>query len=261
MGTDKHNRTKKPDGVLIGIIIGVTVLVSFVIIAVAVFSFAVLRFFGYRNPVERYFETKKTQAALDEKYPGHDFTLDTAYGWGEYGYYFGIYGTDENGIRFRVQWIEGEMDDYYQREWNQFFYGKKIVEYQNGLRDEYFPQIPYVDTYEYSTDDKFDFVGDRYKKEFFESVDDAIKASKDGRFDTRVTFKGIDLDTADDEEVRRFAESMADSLMWLHDKTDYDHIAINSFYYIEYDEYGAGFKTKDELVADIKERIERERQR
>ena len=55
MGTDKHNRTKKPDGVLIGIIIGVTVLVSFVIIAVAVFSFAVLRFFGYRNPVERYF--------------------------------------------------------------------------------------------------------------------------------------------------------------------------------------------------------------
>ncbi len=54
---------------------------------------------------------------------------------------------------------------------------------------------------------------------------------------------------------------MADSMMWLHEVTGYYHIAINSFYYIDHDEYGAGFKTKDEVVDYIIERVERERNR
>ena len=101
-----------------------------------------------------------------------------------------------------------------------------------SLRDEYFPQIPYVDTYEYAKDDSFDFPGELHKKVFFQTVDEAIEASKAGIFDTDVTFKGINLDTADDDEVRRFAESMADSMMWLHEVTGYHHIIINSFSYI-----------------------------
>ena len=240
------------------IIIGVLAVVTVIIFVIV---HAVLGFFGYLNPWKRYRLTRKTETLLDKKYPEHDFTFDTAYDWSEYGFYFNIYATDENGVRFRVQWIEGEMDDhYYCIEWNDFFYGNKIVEYQNSLRDEYFPQIPYVDTYEYAKDDSFDFPGELHKEVFFQSVDEAIEASKAGIFDTDVTFKGIDLDTADDDEVRRFAESMADSMMWLHEVTGYHHIMINSFSYIEYDEYGAGVKTKEELVDKIIERIERERE-
>ena len=95
---------------------------------------------------------------------------------------------------------------------------------------------------------------DLHKKVFFQSLDEAIEASKDGIFDTDVTFT-IDLDTADDDEVRRFAESMADSMMWLHEVTGYYHIMINSF------SYGAAYETKDELVDYIIERIEHERER
>ena len=53
---------------------------------------------------------------------------------------------------------------------------------------------------------------------------------------------------------------MADSMMWLHEVTGYYHIMINSFSYIEYDETGAGVKTKEELVDKIIKRIERERE-
>ena len=241
------------------IIIGVLAVVAVIIYVVI---HAVLGFFGYLNPLERYLLTRKTETLLAKKYPEHDFTFDTDYDWAEYGFYFNIYATDENGVRFRVQWIEGEMDDhYYCVEWNDFFYGNKIVEYQNSLRDKYFPQIPYVDTYEYAKDDSFDFPGELHKKVFFQSVDEAIEASKAGIFDTDVTFKGIDLSTADDDEIRHFAESMADSLMWLHEVTGYYHIMINSFSYIEYDGSGAGVKTKEELVDKIIKRIERERER
>ncbi|MCR5605098.1 MAG: hypothetical protein K6G27_15560 [Lachnospiraceae bacterium] len=99
-----------------------------------------MQIFGYLNPWERYRLTRKTETLLDKKYQEHDFTFDTDYDWSEYGFYFNICATDDNGVRFRVQWIEGEMDDhYYCVEWNDFFYGNKIVEYQNSLRDEYFP--------------------------------------------------------------------------------------------------------------------------
>ena len=65
------------------------------------------------------------------------------------------------------------------------------------------------------------------------------------------SFKGIDLYTADDEEIKKFAESIADSLMWLSDETGYYDIRISSFYYRKADEYGAGFKNRDELVESI----------
>ncbi|MCR5605099.1 MAG: hypothetical protein K6G27_15565 [Lachnospiraceae bacterium] len=117
-----------------------------------------------------------------------------------------------------------------------------------------------MDTYEYAKDDPFDFPGELHKEVFFQSVDEAIKAGKAGIFDTDVIFKGIDLDTADDDEVRCFAESMADSMMWLHEVTGYHHIIINSFSYIECDEYGAGVKVKEELVDKIIERIEHGRE-
>ena len=244
--------------------IGIIVIGIIVVVAILIYGavHAVMGFFGYLNPLERYWLTRKTETLLEKKYPEHDFTFDTDYDWAEYGFYFNIYATDENVVRFRVQWIEGEMDDhYYCVEWNDHFYGNKIVEYQNRLRDDYFPQIPYVDSYEYAKDDSFDFPGELHKKVFFQTLDEAIEASKDGIFYTDVTFKDIDLETADDDEVRRFAESMADSMMWLHEVTGYYHIAINSFYYIDHDEYGAGFKTKDEVVDYIIERVERERNR
>ena len=66
------------------------------------------------------------------------------------------------------------------------------MEYQNGLRDKYFPQIPYVDTYEYCHD-SYHFVRGPYKEVLFESLDEAIEGSKYNAFDTDVTYKGIDL--------------------------------------------------------------------
>ena len=225
------------------------------------FIHGVMAFFGYATPVEREFLRRKTDAALEKRYAGHDFTVEMNSGWGEYGYYKGMTATDENGIEFMAQWIDGELDDRYHEEWNKFYYGEKIVEYQNSLRDELFPQIPYVDTYEYSADETYDFFRGPYKEVFFESMDEAIEGSKSNRFDTYVTFKGIDLYKADDEEIERFADSMADSLMWLYDETGYHSIRINDFSYSVADEYGDGVKNKDELTDSIIKDIERARKR
>ncbi len=247
---------KKSSKIVIGIIIGA---VTFAIVIVFMIVHAVLGFFGYKNPVERYYLKLKTDVALEKKYPGHDFDVREDHGWGEYGYAVGLYGTDESGIEFWVQWVDGEMQDKYREKWNKYYYGKKLVEYQNSLRDKYFPQIPYVDTYEYCMDDMFYFYRGSFKEVFYESMDDAIEGSKENAFNTDVTFKGIDLDTADDAELERFADSMADSLMWLYDETGYYDIRINNFYYRMADEYGSGFKTKEELADSIIKKIKVER--
>ena len=39
--------------------------------------------------------------------------------------------------------------------------------------------------------------------------------------------------------------------MWLSDETGYRDIRIGSFYYRKADEYGSGFKNRDELVESI----------
>ena len=236
---------KKSNKIVVGVILAV---VAFGILR---FIHGVFWFFGYMNPVERYYLKQKTDITLEKKYPEHDFDVREDHGWGEYGYSVGLYGTDEAGIEFRVQWVDDEMQDRYREEWNKYYYGEKLVEYQNSLRDKYFPQIPYVDTYEYYPNDTFNFNRGPYKEVFFESMDDAIEGSKYCAFDTDVTFKGIDLNTADDEELKKFAESIADSLMWLSDETGYCDIWIGPFHYREADESGSGFENKDELVESI----------
>lgn len=243
-----------------------TTVIIIAVVAIVIFGvFKVVRgvfwFLGYETPVERYYYVQKTEKALAEKYPGHSFSVREEHGWAEYGYYVAIYGTDEAGIEFWVQWVEGEMQDRYCEESNRYYYGKKLVEYQNDLRDKYFPQIPYVDTYEYATDETYYFVRGPYKEVLFESMDDAIEGSKYNAFDTEVTFKGIDIYTADDEEIKKFAGSIADSLMWLADETGYCDVRIGDFYYRAADEYGSGFKDKDELVESIMQKIEREKNR
>ena len=249
---------KKTNKFSIVMIIAVVALVLFVIYKII---HGVFWFFGYETPVERYYFKVKTEATLEKKYPEHDFDVREEHGWAEYGYYVAYYGKDEAGIEFWVQWVEDEMQDRYCEEYNKYYYGEKITEYQNSLRDKYFPQIPYVDTYEYSPDDTYYFVRGRYKEVLFESMNDAIEGSKDNAFNTNVTFRGIDLYTADDEELKKFADSIADSLMWLSDETGYCDIHIGSFYYRKADEYGSGFKNKDELVESIIEEIMRERKR
>ena len=235
------------------------IIIAFVIVMVLWFIHGVMRFFGYRNPVERYYEKTKAKATLEKRYPEHDFEVEGVFGSGEYGYYHSLSATDEDGVEFRVQWVEGELQDWYHEAWNEANYGKKLVEYQNDLRDKYFPKIPYVDTYEYSKDDEYEFAIGPVREVFFESMEEAIEESKRGRFDTSVTFKDIDIITANDDEIMRFADSIADSLMWLHDETGYSDVRINDFHYIVDDENVAGSKTKDELIEDIIREIERDR--
>ena len=250
---------KKSGNVTVWIIIAVSLLAVYGLFKIV---HGIFWFLGYETPIERYYYVLKTDAALEEKSPGHDFDVREDHGWGEYGYSVGIYGKDEAGIEFWVQWVEGEMQDRYREEYNKHYYGAKLVEYQNSLRDKYFPQIPYVDTYEYDTHDTFSFYSrGPYRDVFFESMDDAIEGSKYSNFDTDVTFKGIDLYTADDEEIDKFAESIADSLLWLYDETGYNHISIGRFYYIPPDEYGSGFKDRDELVEWIIKDIMRQREK
>ncbi len=247
---------KKTNNASTWIIIAAVLIALFVIFKIVK---GVFWFFGYETPIERKYSVLRTHKALEEKYPGHDFDIREEHGWAEYGYYVALYATDENGIEFWVQWVEDEMQDRYCEEWNKHYYGEKITEYQNGLRDKYFPQIPYVDTYEYS-DDEYYFVRGRYKEVLFESMDDAIEGSKDNGFDTEVTFKGIDLYTADDEELEKFAGSIADSLMWLSDETGYCDIRIGDFYY-RAAKYGGEFENKDELVESIMKKIMRMREK
>ena len=247
---------KKSGKIAIGIIIAVAVVAAIVFF---MFICGILAIFGYKNPVERFHYKLKTEHALEKKYPGHDFDVEAKLNSGEYGFSLGIYAKDENGIDFRVQWVDDSMEDHYHDEWNELYYGEKLVEYQNGLRDEYFPQIPYVDTYEYYQYNTFLFYRGPYKEVFFESMDDAIEGSKYNAFNTKVTFKGIDLDTADDAELERFADSIADSLMWLYDETGYYDIRINDFHYRAADESGAGFITKEELVDSIIKNVKLDR--
>ena len=175
---------KKTGKIVIGIIIAVVVIVIFTIF---MFIRAVLGFLGYMNPVERYYLKLKTDVTLEKKYPEHDFEVRENHGWGEYGYAVGLYGKDEAGIEFWVQWVDDEMQDKYHEEWNKYYYAEKLVEYQDSLRDKYFPQIPYVDTYEYSRDDSFYFYRGSFKEVFYESMDDAIEGSKENGFYTDVT--------------------------------------------------------------------------
>ena len=252
---------KKKKSGNIGTVIIVTATLG---LAVGIVCFNVVRgifwFTGYLTPMQRNRYRRDSLKALEEKYRDHDFSVDTYFGSGEYGYYLNIYGKDENGIEFDVQWVEGEMQDRYHEEWNKFYYGEKLVEYQNTLRDKYFPQIPYVDTYEYSDEESFHFVSGPYRDVFFESMDEAVEGTKCCSFDTDVTYKGIDLDTADDEELERFAESMADSLIWLYEETGYYSIWIEPFYYKGYDESGDPVKSREELVEDIIKRAKRRRE-
>ncbi|MCR5687610.1 MAG: hypothetical protein K6G58_06275 [Lachnospiraceae bacterium] len=239
---------KRSGKIALWIIIGVAVIAIAIIFMII---HAVFWFLGYKNPVERYYLKLKTDVALEMKYPEHDFDVRVDHGWGEYGYSVGIYGMDENGIEFWVHWVDDDMQDKYHEEWNEYYYGEKIVEYQDSLRDKYFPQIPYVDTYEYSRDKMFYFYRGSFKEVFFESMNDAIEGSKENAFNTDVTYKGIDIYTADDEELQQFAESIADSLMWLYEETGYYDIRINDFHYRGADEDGAGSKTKEELADSI----------
>ena len=242
-----------------GTTIIIAVSVAFGAAMISVLVYAVLSFFGYKTPIERMLIKWKTDATLENRYPGHDFDIKSKFGSSEYGYYFNMHATDENGVEFLVQWVDGSLEDHYHDEWNRYYYGEKIVEYQNSLREKYFPQIPYVDTYEYYPYDTYEFKKGSFKEVFFESLDDAIEGSKDNAFDTEVTFKGIDLDTANDEEIQMFAESIADSLLWLYDETGYYDIRINNFYYRVADEYDTGFKTKEELADSIIKQIEVEK--
>ncbi len=249
-------RMKRSDSIIAAIIIGIILIVFATVLKVVL---GALGFFGYVNPAERFIRKLETDSALEEKYPGHDFDVETKLALGEYGYSFNIYATDENGIRFWVQWVEDEIQDHYHDEWNEYYYGKKLVEYQNSLRDELFPQIPYVDTYEYYKYDTYHFYAGPYKEVFFETMDDAIEGSKSCSFNTDVTFKGIDLYTADEDEIERFAESMADSLMWLYEETGYRDIRINNFSYRKYDDEGQIYETRDELVESIIKNIKLDR--
>ena len=242
------------------VIIIVGLVIAAVVVPIYTAIHAVMAFFGYLNPLERAQYKRKTQATLEKRYPEHDFSVETVFGSGEYGYYLNIHATDENGIEFRVQWVEGEMEDHYHDEWNEFYYGQKLVEYQNGLRDKYFPQIPYVDTYEHDTSDLYEFARGPYQEVFFTSLDEAVEGSKCGRFATKVTFQGIDLETADDAELERFAASLADSMTWLYEQTGYKDIRINNLHYHEYDEYGSGYKTKEDFADAIVKQIKFDRE-
>lgn len=68
---------KKSSKIVIGIIIGA---VTFAIVIVFMIVHAVLGFFGYKNPVERYYLKLKTDVALEKKYPGHDFDVREDHG-------------------------------------------------------------------------------------------------------------------------------------------------------------------------------------
>ena len=239
--------------IIIGIIIAAVVIAAFMLVS------QVLRIFGYVNPVERYYYKLKTNAALEAKYPGHDFNVVADLPFGEYGFSLVIKATDEEGIDFTVHWAHEEMEDHYHEEWNEAHYGKEIAEYQNSLKDKYFPQIPYVDSYEYYPYESYHFYRGLFKEEFFESLDEAIEGSKYNNFDTKVTFGGIDLDTADDAELEKFAGSIADSLIWLNKETGYYDIRINSFHYRAYDESSDTYTPRDDLVESIIKNVKLDR--
>ena len=72
------NRNSKKGRVIICIIIVVVFLVLFGIFQIVR---GVFWFFGYETPVERYYSVLKTDAALEKKYPGHDFDVREEHGW------------------------------------------------------------------------------------------------------------------------------------------------------------------------------------
>ena len=236
---------KKSVKIIIGIIIAVAAVMVLLLIR------ATLGIIGYVSPTERLSRKVKTDAFLENKYPGHDFDVSVKQFFSDPGFSCKVVATDENGIEFTVVGTGDKMEDHYHEVYNELHYGQKLVEYQNGLRDRYFPQIPYVDTYEYSPYDTYHFFTGPFREVFFESMDDAIEGSKYCNFDTKVTFEGIDLDTADDNELEVFADSVAGSLMWLNKETGYNDIRINGFHYRPADGTGAGYETKEELADSI----------
>ena len=202
---------KKPF-VIVGIIV-----VGIALVAIPIVR-GIYRIIGYSTPVDRFLIKKKTEAALKERYPEHDFDVWTELPLGEYGYSLRLLATDEEGVEFWMHWIDDELEDHYHGEWNKAHYGKAVVAYQDKLRDRYFTEMPYVASYEYYPYDSYVFFGKSDEERFFESPEDAIEGSKDCCFDTSVTFTGIDIDTVDGEELQQFAESLADSMIRIQEE-------------------------------------------
>ena len=231
--------------IVIGIIIAAAV------IAVILVLRMILGIFGYLTFAERSYLAAKTDAALELRYPDHDFDVKAELYFAEVGFGTKLTATDENGIDFWMHWLDDGLEDHYHDRWNETYYGKELVEYQNGLRDRYFADIPYISSYEYYPYETYHFYRGPYKEVFFGSLDEAIEGSRACSFDTDVTFSGIDLDTADDEELEQFAGSIADTMIWLQEETGYYDVKISSFQYRAYDESTGKRTSREELVDRI----------
>lgn len=168
---------------------------------------------------------------------------------------FRLLATDEEGVEFWMHWNNDELEDHYHDEWNRVHYGKAVVAYQDRLRDRYFAQMPYVASYEYYPYDSYLFYRGPFAERFFESAEDAVDGSRSCCFDTTVTFTGIDLDTADGEELQQFAESLADSMIRIREETGYYEVKINSFQYWAYIERSDTYTAREDLVDSIVKKV------
>jgi hypothetical protein len=195
---------------------------------------------GYRTPIERQKIKKDAKTFLENKYPDHDFEIEVKQNRGEFGFGLELHATDEEGIRFWINHLGNQFEDHYHEEWNKQHYGHDLKVYQDGLRDKYMTQMPYIASYNYDQYDTISFYRGDYNERFFESFEDALESSKYCSFSTKVVFTGIDFDTVDGDDLQTFAESMTDFLLRLHNETGYYDIYISddNGHHFHYNETG-----------------------
>ncbi len=213
---------------------------------------------GYKTPSQRQKVKMEAKGFLENKYPDHEFEVEVKQNRGEFGFGLELHATDEEGIRFWINYWNNQFEDHYHEEWNKKHYGHDLKVHQDELRDEYMPQMPYIASYEHGQYDTVTFYRGDYNDRFFESFDDALESSKCCSLSTKVTFTGIDFDTVDGEDLQVFAESMTDFLLLLHNETGYYDIYIDddSGHHFHYNE--TGDNTRDAVMDSIINSIKRD---
>ncbi len=96
---------KKPF-VIVGIIV-----VGIALVAIPIVH-GIFRLIGYTSPLEQFMIRKKTEAALAQRYPTHDFDVRTEQPFGEFGYSLRLLATDEEGVEFWMHWNNDELEDH-----------------------------------------------------------------------------------------------------------------------------------------------------
>lgn len=214
-------------------------------------------FVNYKTENELKEIKEKANSYLNEKYPGHEFTLNIIQSRSEFGYGHYIEAIDEKGVEFSVsnRYDKYFEDDYCLR-YNMFHYSDDIIKYINNVSKRFLGTNSYIKEYKPYKYDTFIFYAGPGNDTLLVSPEKAIEAAKYCSFEATVEFN-FDFENATDSDIEEFANSMENLILDIKKETSFKRIVIEDvngcrFFYEE------GYNDKT-LKNNIKKEILKEK--